>query len=265
MYYFIKIKKNFSIFLQLFKIQLMDRMDAALAIFIIMFGVFIEITFNIIFFQAIYLKADTIGGWDINQAYILLGTFYFVRFIGWFSYIRGFNQLSRLIENGELDLYLSKPVNLRFLLTFRHLEPLTVIPQLILAVIITTYGAIHTTSAINIPIYLLTLFCAIIIHFSLISILYTINFFFIIHQGTYLQQEITNLGQYPITIYKGFMRIFLSIIIPLAFIFSVPARALTGNLTAKEIIYTILITIIFYTLSKIFWNLGINKYESVQG
>ncbi len=260
-----KIKKNFKIFLQLFKIELMDRMDAAFAIFILMIGVFVQVAFNLIFFKAIYLHVDTIGGWTLNQTYILIGTSYFINFIAWFSYTRGFSKLPRLIENGSLDTYLTKPINLRFLLSFRHLEPLTAIPQLFLAISIIIYGSINIQGNINVPIYLLTLFCAVVLHFSLISIFYTINFFYIIKQGIYLQQEIFGLGKYPITIYKGFVKIFLSTVIPLAFIFSVPARALTGNLKPIEIFYTISITTIFYFISKFFWIKGVSKYESAKG
>ncbi|MBL7058736.1 ABC-2 family transporter protein [Patescibacteria group bacterium] len=259
------IKKHLNLIIQSIKIQTMDKLEVALAFTFITLGIILQFTITIIFFKAIYLRSATIGGWDVNQVYILLGTYFIIQYISWSTYIRGFNKISRFIENGELDLYLSKPVNLKFFLSYRYIDPIFIIPQITVAIGLLFYGVSQTNADINILSYLFILACAFIIHFSLIVIISSINFFTIIRQVDHLHNTIFKLGQYPITIYKGFTRLVLSIIIPIAFIYSVPARAMVGDLSVKEILATIGITFIFYFISSLIWNLGLKRYESAHG
>ena len=61
------------------------------------------------------------------------------------------------------------------------------------------------------------------------------------------------------------MRLFLSIVIPVAFMYSFPAQALFGGFDLTIFLSTIAITVVFYSLSRLIWYFGIRRYESAMG
>lgn len=247
------------------KIEAMDRMEDYVAFIFISIGTLLRIAITVIFFQAIYGHVNTIGGWAVEEVYVLLGTWFFIDGISWMSYQRGFNRLSRFIERGDLDVLISKPINLKVFLSYRFADVVFTNPYLVVAVGMIVYGASLTSSPINIPLYLLFMVFAFIIHHSFMLMLGCVNFFYIIEAPTYMRQEIMKLGQYPVSIYKGVVKLILSFLIPLAFMFTFPARAFFGNVTLFETIQVFIVAVIFYLLSNAIWKYSLNHYESAQG
>ena len=257
--------KHFKLFAISAKLEAMDRTEDPIAFMFIAFGTVLRIAFTIIFFQAIYGQVQAIGGWELDHVYVLLGTWFFIDGISWATYTRGFLRLYRLIERGELDLFLIKPVNLKVFLSYRYIDAIFSTPSIVAAIAIIIYGMQLTTDPINIFTYLLFLLFAFSIHHSFSLMLGTINFYYIIESPEYLRNSIMRLGQYPITIYTGIAKFALSFIVPLAFIFTVPVRAFFGEVTLVESGLMVMVVLVFYLISSFFWKRGINHYESAKG
>jgi ABC-2 type transport system permease protein len=247
------------------KVASLDRLDTIGNFIFVAIGLIVQTGLFIVFFKALFLHTKEIGGWGINEMIVLLGTYRLLESIAWSTYIRGYAKLPRFIENGELDVLLTKPVNLRFFLCFRHVDMLVTMPMMGLDIALIAYGVLHSSHAVNIWLFLLCITCAAFINFSVISIISTISFFVLFPQTSYLYIEVLKLGRYPITIYKGLTRFFLSFIIPIAFMTTLPARAIFGNIAMQEMVLMITISIIFYFIGRVFWQLGINKYSSANG
>jgi len=260
-----KLMKNLKLMGSSAKLEMMDRLSEPFPFIFVLFSVLLRFAVVIIFFEAVYLQVDTLGGWDINQVYILLGTYFFIDAFSWASYIRGLHHLPRYIEFGDLDIFMTKPINVKAFIAYRKIDVIFSIPQFATAIGIIIYGILNSQQSINILFYLFVLLCGIIIHFSLTSIIYAISFYKIIRQSIYLHTELQELGQYPISIYKGAIKWILSIIVPVAIIYSFPAKAMYNDLALWEFLLIILVTIAFYFFSKIFWNAGIKRYESAKG
>lgn len=244
----------------------MDRMEDAIAFTFITIGTLVRMALVIIFFQSIYGHMQTIGGWQPYQMYLLLGTWFFIDGIAWASYTRGFNgRLPHAIERGDFDLFLTKPVNLKIFLSYRFIDVIFTTPAIISAIGLIIYGSIISLEPIHIFSYLFFLAMAFWIHHSFSLILGTINFFHILEAPMYLRNSILHLGQYPITIYTGLIRVVFSFVIPLAFMFTIPAKAFLGKATIQEAVLLVLVGLFFYLFSSFFWKLGIHHYESANG
>ena len=71
----------------------------------------------------------------------------------------------------------------------------------------------------------------------------------------------------PDSIYRGFIRKVLFTILPMALVASVPSRLLLYGLTSqnqKYLIIQILIVSILLVLTRLFWKIGLKRYESAQ-
>lgn len=260
------IKKEISLLIVSAKIELMDRMSDALAFSLISLGTIVKMIVSIIFFQSIFSQVREIGGWNFHQVITLQGTYFFIEAVAWATYIRGFNRISRFVENGDLDIFLTKPINLRTFFIYRYIDIFFSLPQILIGIGLMIYGmGFNTQSIFLFPQFLVLLISAFIIHYSLIVILSTINFFHIVPHTYYLFSEVSKLGQYPIEIYKGAIRLILSIIVPIAFIYTIPAQSLFSEWSSVYLFYSPIMAICFFVISKAIWQRGINRYESAKG
>lgn len=261
--------KNFSkhrkVFVTALRMRFMDQMEAGWAYFFLIIGTLLQLTINFLFFKILYLQVDAIGGWDYYQALVLLGIFNLVNVISWSTYRRGFNKLRFDIEKGDLDMFLCKPVNLRPFWSYFKISFIETTPLFILSVFLIIYGAIKSGSEINILMFLFLFVIGLVIHYSLSSIFASINFFKLIEASNYLMSEVTDLGKFPITIYKGATKLILSILLPILIIFSIPVQALFGQLDYQWMIITIVVAMVFYFIGKFIWKKGLDNYKSAQG
>jgi ABC-2 type transport system permease protein len=67
-------------------------------------------------------------------------------------------------------------------------------------------------------------------------------------------------GRYPVEIYPGWLRIALTYAIPVFFMITVPAEALTGRLDAGFIPIALIVAVVSVTLSSAFWRFGLRYY-----
>ena len=104
-----------------------------------------------------------------------------------------------------------------------------------------------------------------VLNYSIVLMVSTINFYHILYRTHEFYNSILRLGKYPISIYKGLLKTVLSFVIPLAFMYSFPAKVLTGTAGPNVLVYAILFALVFYVISVNFWNRSLLRYESAQG
>ncbi len=79
-----------------------------------------------------------------------------------------------------------------------------------------------------------------------------------------LQELFTGLyraGQYPATIYPGWLRFSLTFLVPLAFAITVPSEALTGRLTGLRVLVTVGFTVVMLLVTRLVWRAGLKRYS----
>ncbi len=246
-----------------FRMKFMDRMEDVVTFVFLNLGVVLRLGLSIIFFQAIFAQVDVIGGWSFAEVLVLLGTWEFMHNIAWATYFRGgFRRMPVFMQRGELDMLLTRPINLRTFFIYDNNDLFFSSPQIIASLGLVIYGASISQNHLNIIIYILLVFTGLIIHYSLVVILSAINFWTIIEHGGWLFGELTELGRYPITIYKGVTRLALTIAVPVACMYTFPVAALFGNIKISEYGILIGVLIFFLLFSNYIWNRGLRRYES---
>jgi ABC-2 type transport system permease protein len=69
-------------------------------------------------------------------------------------------------------------------------------------------------------------------------------------------------GRYPVTIYRGLVRILLTYIVPIAFVTTFPASALLGRIDQTTTILGFVIAIALFVVSSRFWSFALRHYSS---
>ena len=80
------------------------------------------ISTQLIAFQAIYARVDSIGGWGRGQTLLFVGTFSLINALNMVVFFFGVNGIAEKIKSGDLDGHLVKPMNALFRLTFENVD-----------------------------------------------------------------------------------------------------------------------------------------------
>lgn len=215
-------------------------------------------------FKVLYTNIDTLGGWTQNQTFFFLGIFFSSDALFTIFFQRNFWNFSDLVNHGELDVYLTKPIHPLFLAFSRSIN-LTAVFNFILgcAVAIRFSGPAGFEGGwhwIEFPFWLaLGLYTAFQIRFFFsIWVFWTDRSWAI----SRLYYHFFTLATKPDTIYPKMIRYLVLTAIPFAFIGSVPARALLHGLELHDGLHIALVLVGFTLINRALWNKGLQRYQS---
>jgi len=108
----------------------------------------------------------------------------------------------------------------------------------------------------------ITLLCGGVIVYSFWMMLATCAFWFIkVENILVIFESMYQAGKWPVTIYPQTLRILLTFIVPVAFAVTVPAQALVGQLTLQNMLLSIGVAVMLFTVARLFWRTGIKYYS----
>lgn len=265
MYFVSRMSKYFSLYLTLFKMNLSKTM-AYRGNFLLFF--FLTICESLVAFFVIvilYGHVENIAGWEYHDMLLLTGTFMLSNGISWLIFKAGISDFDRVINAGDFDWYIIKPVDAQFLASVRRID-IDDTGRLVLGFIIIVMNFPHgdlLSSVIKILLYLFLFFCGQAVLYSILLALKTISFKSIEGWATNaIAWRFQDLAQFPTDIYRGVVRIIYLFVVPLAFVVTVPAKALTGAITIPLFFGAFAAAVGSLCLSRMIWNKAVKGYSS---
>ena len=210
-----------------------------------------------------YRNGGNLGGWSWNDVIVVLGVF---------TVVEGFSQsvlnpnLNRIVEHvqkGTLDFILLKPIDSQFWLSTRHIS-LWGLPSVLSGVVLVLYGVMRTeVSPTNLLWGTGLLLVGLVILYSLWFMLGTLSVWFVkIYNVTYVLKAVVEGGRFPITAYPVLYRFFMTFIVPVAFLTTIPAETFLGRGRLLYTVAGVLLALVFFVLSRVFWRFALRFYTS---
>ncbi|MDA2068153.1 ABC transporter permease [Bacillus cereus] len=219
----------------------------------------------IILFKAIYGHVDSVAGWSWEGMIILLGTYVIIDSVMMGLMVNNMGELQDDIIEGNLDTYLTKPIDSQFYASFRRIN----FPQLtniISGIFIVVYG--YLTSNIqfnlkNLALYILLLATGMIIYYSIWFIWTTSAFWWPSneHRDSLFLNNII-IARFPIDIFNGGIGFIFKTVVPLAIIANPASMVLIGKSDWNILKISLFTAVIFLIISRIVWKLGLKSYSS---
>ena len=214
-----------------------------------------------IFFQ----NTGNIGGWKFEQALIIQGIYTVLNGITntWFN--PNLREIVRHVREGTLDFVLLKPIDSQFFISLKKISPSGFL-EIILGFCLLFYCI--KINQINLSINflilsLITISCSICILYSLWFFISTTTIWFVkTWNATEVLRSFLYIGRFPMSSFSFSLRLFFSIIIPIAFITTIPSEVFLGIAQIWKIILEIFITWIFLLTSRRFWLFALKYYSS---
>lgn len=232
----------------------------SLSVFLI--GKLLRFVFFFLFLFFILKGSGTLAGYSGTQIIFFFLTFSVIDVISQFLF-REVYRFRPMIVNGDFDFVLVKPMNslFRVLLGGADVIDLITIPPLVIATIY--FGSLLKPNFTEIVLYLALLLNGLLIaaafHILILSLaIITME----IDHMVMIYRDITSLGRLPVDIYKQPLQMFLTYLIPVGVMVTLPAKAAMGIVAPLGVFGAFVIGVIFIFISFRFWNYALTKYTS---
>jgi len=213
---------------------------------------------------AIFHNVPTLGGWAFEEGLILFGVFLIIE--GYIAMILkpNLSRISEYIRLGTMDFILLKPINSQFFVSFRFVN-IWAFPSLITGCGLVIYGmwALDVLSVLSVARFILMLIPALIIVYAIWCMLNTTAFWWTKVENINLMfRAFFEAGRFPVTAYPGWLKLVLTVVVPVAFMTTVPAQAAFSDLSLPMTLAGWIIALAALAISHLFWRFALANYAS---
>lgn len=224
------------------------------------------IRFIFFFFFLLHLVGNTGGllGFTRDQA-VLFFLVWNVVDITTQLFFRGVYFFRQKVVNGELDFYLVKPMNPLFRIVTGQTDLLDLTTLLMLLAYIAWFlpGSSIVMTPQSLFLFVMLLVASFLIALALHIIVVAIGVIALeVDHSIMIYRDVTQMARFPIDIYTEPLRSILTFALPVAIMFTVPAKALMGLVSFPIVFLSLLLTAFFLLLSLRLWSYALTKYSS---
>lgn len=205
-----------------------------------------------------------VGGWSYREAVVVVGLFTIVQgFINGVLY-PNLNKIAEAVRTGQMDFTLLKPIDAQFLVSSRNVNIFPLFNVMVgLSIVAWAISGIPGTTAVAVALGAILVSAALAIVYAIWFMLTTTAFWFVrVENVTELFNGVFRAGQFPVTVFPGWIRIFFTFVVPIAFITTVPAEALIGRLHATTAATAVGIALALLIAARLLWRWAVGSYTS---
>lgn len=219
----------------------------------------------VLLIQVIYLNTSSLAGWTQGQMLTLLALSRIIEGISDALFNRNIGNLPDAVNNGTFDYYLTKPLPAQFHTAFHRFKLLDV-GNVFNGLALLVYAFIIEPSTHSLTAWLIFMIMALLgitIYYCLQIILVSMTFFLERFDAFIaISQLISEPLTVPFDIFPPGTKTALTYLLPIAFIVSVPAQALTDQLHLWQLPVAFIITAILILIANTTWRAGLRRYSS---
>jgi ABC-2 type transport system permease protein len=210
----------------------------------------------------VFLKVRTLAGWRFEEAIAVLGAFQVVNGLTGALVEPNLAWFSGRVTGGQLDDLLLHPAPSLFLASLGTCNPWSLLDSLFGAGTLlwaaTRMSATLTVGGAVACVVLLLI--GFVIDWAWRVLLASFAFWAPGVHPVVLYSALWQAGRYPVGIYPRAMRALLIYVVPVAFVATFPARALTHGPDLKRIVGGLLIACIACLIAHVAWQAGLRRY-----
>ena len=222
--------------------------------------------FQLIWIFLLTNRVTSSYGWSRDELTLFTLGFLFVTGFFHMFFSHNFEDMANIVNKGELDGYLLRPVDSAFLLTTLRIRISNFARIIIGGGLITWWVAAHhieismgsivtfsllMVAGVTLLYAIWMLFCTFLIWYPNLNNLPDFLFSF------------NNLMRYPTEMFQNAHNIILTFFLPLMLIVTTPIRFLINKPSYPNAILLILFSIVLFVASRIFWQFALRSYTSV--
>jgi ABC-2 type transport system permease protein len=214
--------------------------------------------------QIIYGQTATLGGWQLHEGIVLLGTYQIVTGLYTTFVEPNLQWFPGQVLSGKLDDMLLKPVPSIFLASLGSAAPLA-LTQVVVGAAVLVIGLREggvVPSAWGVASWTMLLATGTMLIWASRVLIASIALWTPAVELDVVYGALLQWGRYPVSIYRQPLRFVLTYILPVAFISTLPARALTRGVEPWLLLLSVFIGLGAVFVVRAIWNAGLRRYTS---
>lgn len=228
----------------------------------------------LVFYGTVFRQTNDIAGWTQWQFLCFLGCYFALEGVIETFFLVNCNEFTNLVRNGDLDLYLLKPIDEQFLVSCRKVDWSTM-PNFLMGMGLIVIGLSHLGWPVEwkhlvlFPVFFL---CGVALAYSFLLMLMSTAVWLIRNQSLMeLWWLCTTLMRYPRKIFQGPvgdpMKWIFTFILPILLVVNIPAETITDKLQSTEALLTslaaiLIATVVLLWISRRFFRFALQSYRS---
>lgn len=220
---------------------------------------------SILVLNLLFGQGRSLGGWSWEASLVVLG--FYTLLDGFTSCVLQPN-LSKIVshvQNGTLDFVLLKPLDSQLWLSCRWCSPWG-LPGVAAGLVLIIWASRQAGAPLQpseLLLAALLLVAAAAILYSLWFVLAALSIWFVkVWNATEVLRYTLVAGRYPVSSYPPALRTLFTLVLPVAFLTTVPAEAILGRASLSWATGSLLAATLCLALSRRFWHFALRHYTS---
>ncbi|AII48154.1 ABC transporter permease [Synechococcus sp. KORDI-52] len=241
------------------------QLEYQVNVLIELLAVVMSLSGSLFLLSLFYGSNQTLGGWSWAQALMVQGLY--TVFDGMAStWLRpNLGAIVTHVREGTLDFVLLKPIDSQFWLSLRTLSPAG-LPEICLGLGLLLWGSRQAAvefSLSSVFIVLVMLLAGGLILYSLWFLIAATSIWFVkTWNATEVLRTLLSSGRYPLTAYPPTLRLVFTVVLPVAFLTTVPAQVLLGEAAVPMVLTGLGLAVMFFAAARTFWLFALRSYTS---
>ncbi|MDM7462004.1 MAG: ABC-2 family transporter protein [bacterium] len=215
--------------------------------------------------KIIYRHTDSIAGWSESEALVLAATLYFIDALISTLFYFGLSELPTLVRQGTLDFVLFKPVDSQYWLSLRRIN-LDQLGSLAVAVLLGVYALTrleYMPTLLNLALYIGMVLTGVLIFYSFHFMMMTLSIWLVRVENLWVLSDVfAQIGRFPTDVFERALRRVFTYILPIAFLATIPTKALLGKVSAGFLVFALVWSVVFFVAGRLFWKFALRSYTS---
>jgi ABC-2 type transport system permease protein len=212
-------------------------------------------------------QAGTVRGWTQSSALALLGVYLILSalrrlFVG--PSLEALAGMDGEVWTGQFDYTLLHPVDVQFQASFRRWRPLALLDLALgLGVLVVAVAQLGESISLGqIVVFVVALGFGLLLLYAILLAFAGLVFWNPTVLYTWVFDAIWQMGRYPVGLYPGWLRLVMTWVVPVGVMTTVPAQALTDELSAGALTGGAAVTIVFLVGATVLFRTGLRRYAS---
>lgn len=222
-------------------------------------------SFHFISILLLTSRVSSVYGWSRDELILLTASFSFLWGFFHILFARNFERMSEIIDFGQLDQILMKPIDSQFLLSVYSIN-FTGFVRVILgfvAILLISQRAHIQFTLVNIVLYLVLVVSGLLLIYSIwFSVTTLIIWFPRLTNLVVFLFNISGLSRYPPDMIRGLKSTVLLFLLPITIFVSTPTKALINKLNIQDMFLLLFLALLFFFFSRVFWKFALRYYTS---
>jgi len=210
-------------------------------------------------------RTPIIVGFERGEVLLFFAMMNFVDVFSQIFYLRGLNLMPMVVNRGDFDVVLTKPISPLFWTMFRVVDFFDVLtaPAAVAYLVFAWLQLPTPPGTAEVVAWLLTTALAFALSFAVVLTITAVNFWTTeTENGHLLYRDAMNVSRYPPDVFPAWVKATLATVIPTLVIVSVPSLALMGKLELPVLVVALAATSAWTVIASLMWRAGLKRYTS---